>query len=152
MQHRLIMLALAGLIGASTAWADNVKVDDPWTRATAPGQKVAGGFMRLTAAADMTLVGGSSPVSSHLELHTMQMDGGVMVMRQVDNIPLPKGKAVELKPGGLHIMFIGLKQPIKAGDKVPVTLQVRGANGKEQSLAVTLEARATGGMQHKHGH
>lgn len=152
MQHRLIMLALAGLIGASTAWADNVKVDDAWTRATAPGQKVAGGFMRLTADADMMLVGGGSPVSSHLELHTMQMDGGVMVMRQVENIPLPKDKTVELKPGGLHIMFIGLKQPIKAGDKVPVTLQVRGANGKEQTLAVTLEARAIGGMQHKHGH
>ncbi len=150
--RRATLLALTSFLLATPALADSVRIDDPWTRATAPGQKVAGGFMRLTAAADMTLVGGASPVSSHVELHTMQMDGGVMVMRQVDNIPLPKGKTVELKPGGLHIMFIGLKQPIKAGDKVPVTLQVRGADGKEQTLAVTLEARATGGMQHKHGH
>lgn len=145
-------LALIAFLLAAPASASEIRVDDPWTRATAPGQKVAGGFMRLTADADMTLVGGSSPVSAHFELHTMRMDDGVMVMRQVENIPLPKGKTVELKPGGLHIMFIGLKQPIKAGDKVPVALRVRGADGKEHALRIVVEARAPGGMSHRHAH
>lgn len=145
-------LALIALLLVAPASASGVRIDDPWTRATAPGQKVAGGFMRLTADTDMTLVGGSSPVSTHFELHTMHMDGGVMVMREVESIPLPKGKTVELKPGGLHIMFIGLKQPIKAGDKVPVTLRVRAADGREQTLDVKLDVRAPGGAQHRHAH
>jgi len=146
------LLVLAALLHATPSLANDIRIDDPWTRATAPGQKVAGGYMRLTATADMTLVGGSSPVSSHFELHTMRMDNGVMVMREVENIPLPKGKTVELKPGGLHIMFIGLKQPIKPGDKVPVALRVRGSDGKEHALNTELEARAPGGMPHRHAH
>jgi periplasmic copper chaperone A len=150
--RRAALLAIATLMLTTPALADDVRIDDPWTRATAPGQKVAGGFMRLTADADMTLVGGSSPVSAHFELHTMRMDDGVMVMREVENIPLPKGKTVELKPGGLHIMFIGLRQPIRAGDRVPVTLRLRGADGKERMLEIEAEARAPGGMPPRPAH
>lgn len=127
------------------ALADTVKVDAPWVRATAPGQKVAGGFMTLTADADMVLVGGSSPVSKHFELHYMKMENGVMEMRQMKEIPLPKGKAVSLEPGGLHVMFIDLKQPIREGRKVPMTLVVKGADGKEQKLPVEAEVRRPGG-------
>ncbi len=127
------------------ALADTVKVDAPWVRATAPGQKVAGGFMTLTADADMVLVGGSSPVSKHFELHYMKMENGVMEMREMKEIPLPKGKAVSLEPGGLHVMFIDLKQPIREGRKVPMTLVVKGADGKEQKLPVEAEVRRPGG-------
>lgn len=130
---------------ATPALADTVKVDAPWVRATAPGQKVAGGFMTLTADADMVLLGGSSPVSKHLELHYMKMENGVMEMREMKEIPLPKGKAVSLEPGGLHIMFIDLKQPIREGRKVPMTLVVKGADGKEQKLSVEAEVRRPGG-------
>ena len=130
---------------ATPALADTVKVDAPWVRATAPGQKVAGGFMTLTADADMVLLGGSSPVSKHLELHYMKMENGVMEMREMKEIPLPKGKAVSLEPGGLHIMFIDLKQPIREGRKVPMTLVVKGADGKEQKLPVEAEVRRPGG-------
>ena len=126
---------------ASVALADTVKVDDAWVRATAPGQQVAGGFMSLTADADMTLIGGDSPVSRSLELHFMRMDNGVMEMRQMKEIALPKGKTVRLEPGDLHVMFIGLKSQIKPGQKVPLTLRVKGADGKEQALAVEAEAR-----------
>ncbi len=132
---------LAGL--ATSAWAEAVKVEHPWVRTTAPGQKVAGGFMNLTADADMTLVGGTSPVSRHLELHFMKMDNGVMEMREVKQIALPKGKTVNLEPGGLHVMFIGLKNPIREGQKVPLTLIVKGTDGKEQKLAVDAEAKRT---------
>lgn len=148
MQVTVIALLVGGLL-AGSALADNVKVENAWVRATAPGQKVAAGFMELTADADMTLVGGSSPVSRTLELHFMKMDGGVMEMRQMQEIPLPRGKTVSLEPGDLHLMFIGLKGQIKPGQKVPITLVVKGGDGREQSLAVEAEAyRAGGGHQH----
>lgn len=135
------VLALSALLFASPALADTVKVDGPWVRTTAPGQKVAGAFMDLTADADMTLVAGESPAARVVELHTMSMENGVMVMRPMKDIALPKGKTVQLKPGGLHVMLIDLKGQIKEGDKTPLTLTVRGADGKQQSLAVQLEAR-----------
>jgi copper(I)-binding protein len=139
--RRTLLSLLLGLALATPALADGVKVEHAWVRATAPGQKVAGGFMDLTADADMALMGGSSPVSKVLELHFMRMENGVMEMRRMREIALPRGKTVRLEPGGLHIMFIGLKAPIKPGRKVPITLFVKGANGGEQKLAVEAEAR-----------
>jgi len=130
---------------ATPALADSVKIENAWARATAPGQKVAGGFMDLTADADMAVVGGSSPVSTSLELHIMKMDGGVMEMRQLKEIALPKGQTVKLEPGGLHIMFIGLKQPITEGQTVPLSLIVKTTNGKRKTIAVEVEARRTSG-------
>jgi copper(I)-binding protein len=143
--HRALILALMGLALSVPALADNVKIENAWARATAPGQKVAAGFLDLTADADMVVVGGSSPVSKSLELHFMRMDNGVMEMRQMKEIALPKGQTVKLEPGGLHIMFIGMKNQIKAGEKVPVTLIIKGADGKEQKLAVEAEVRRPGG-------
>jgi periplasmic copper chaperone A len=142
MQFALTALFSSCLL-AAPALADSIKVDNPWVRATAPGQKVAGGFMSLTADADMTLIGGSSPVSNHLELHFMKMENGVMEMREMKEIPLPKGKAVSLAPGGLHVMFIGLKSPIREGQKVPISLIVKGSDGKEHKLAVEAKAKRT---------
>ena len=139
MQRSLVMLLTGGLL-ATSALADNIKIENAWVRATAPGQKVAGGFMDLTADADMTLIGGSSPVSREFELHFMRMQDGVMEMRQMQEIKLPKGKTVSLEPGDLHVMFIGLKSQIKPGQKVPMTLIVKDADGKQQKLAVQAEA------------
>lgn len=146
--HRNLLSLLLGLTLVAPALADGVKIENAWVRATAPGQKVAGGFMDLTADADMALVGGDSPASKSLELHIMKMDGGVMEMRQVKEIALPKGQTVKLEPGGLHIMFIGIKKPLMAGDKTPLTLIVRGADGKERKLDVRADVRKSGG----HGH
>jgi hypothetical protein len=148
--QRALFLALISAALATPAMADTVKIENAWVRTTAPGQKVAGGFLDLTADSDMKLVGGSSPASNTLELHMMKMDDGVMVMRQVKEIALPKGKTVNLKPGGLHIMFIDLKQPIKEGSKVPVTLTVRNAAGKEQQIRVEAQAMRGEGMAHHH--
>ena len=142
MQRNLAML-LTGCLLATSAMADSVRVENAWVRATAPGQKVAGGFMDLTADADMTLIGGSSPVSREFELHFMQMQNGIMEMRQMQEIKLPKGKTVSLEPGDLHVMFIGLKSQIKPGQKVPLTLVVKGADGKQQKLSVQAEARSS---------
>lgn len=148
--QRAFLLALMALALATPALADTVKVDNAWVRATAPGQKVAAGFMDLTADTDMKLVGGSSPASKTLELHIMKIDGGVMVMRQVPEIALPKGQVVNLKPGGLHIMFIGLQNQIKDGEMVPVALTVENAAGKQQILQIKAQAMRAGGMAHHH--
>jgi copper(I)-binding protein len=139
--QRTVIAVLVGWLLAAPALADSVKVDDAWVRATAPGQKVAGGFMNLTADADMTLVGGSSPLSQTLELHFMRMENGVMEMRRMKEIALPKGKTVRLEPGDLHVMFIGLKHQIKPGRKVPMTLLVKASDGKERKLSVEAEVR-----------
>ena len=144
--YRAVMIAAC--LFTTAAFADSVKVEDAWVRATAPGQQVAGGFMNLTADADMILLGGDSPVSRSLELHFMRMDNGIMEMRQMKEIALPKGKTVRLEPGDLHVMFIGLKDQIKPGQKVPMTLIVKGADGKQQKLSVTAEAHRQGGGQH----
>jgi periplasmic copper chaperone A len=145
-------LALAALLFATPVLADPVKVDNAWVRATAPGQKAAGAFMNLTATTNMTVLSGSSPAAKVVELHTMSMDNGVMIMRQIKDLPLPKGQTVSLKPGGLHVMLIDLNGQIKDGDKVPLTLTVRDANGKEQKLDVELAARQMGGMRPQHAH
>jgi copper(I)-binding protein len=143
MQRTLIVFLVSSLL-TGAALADSVKIENAWVRATAPGQKVAGGFMDLTADADMTLVGGSSPVSNSLELHFMRMENGVMEMREMKEIALPKGKTVRLEPGDLHVMFIGLNQQIKPDQKVPLTLRVKSADGKEQKLTIQAEVRKPG--------
>ena len=133
-----------------SAWAANVSVTDAWARATMPGQQVSGAYMQIQADADARLVGVSSPAVPRVEVHEMTMDGGVMRMREVKLIELPKGKTVSLEPGGYHIMLMNLKKPIAAGDVIPLTLVVE-SGGKQQTVEVKAEARAMGGgaMQHR---
>jgi periplasmic copper chaperone A len=120
------LLVAAGLMLAVPALAQ-VRVDGAWARPTVPGQQGGGGFVSLTSSGGDRLIGGSTPLAQRFELHTMAMKGDVMEMRQIDAIELPAGKTVELKPGGLHVMFIGLKQALALGTKVPVTLRFEKA-------------------------
>ncbi len=139
-----VSLFLAALVFPLMSWADDVKIDHAWVRATAPGQNVAGAFMEITADRDMELVAGSTPRADHVELHFMRMDGGMMEMRELESIALPKGKTVSLEPGGLHAMLIGLVSQIKTGDKVPMTLTFRDGKGKQENISITLDAIAPG--------
>jgi copper(I)-binding protein len=86
-----------------------VSVKDAWVRATVPQQKATGAFMQLQSAQDAKLVSAQSPVAGVVEVHEMAMDGGVMRMRAVPNLDLPAGKAIDLKPGGYHVMLMDLK-------------------------------------------
>ncbi|MGQ9685376.1 MAG: copper chaperone PCu(A)C [Thiobacillaceae bacterium] len=147
-------LALSLLL-AAPAWASEIMVQNAWTRATAPGQAVGAAFMDLRAKRSMSVVGGQSPAAERVELHTMAMQEGVMVMRRVPEISLPAGQTVQLKPGGLHIMLIGLKAPLQEGQTVPLTLQVRDATGKVQDVQIEAKVRGQGGRMgdmHKHHH
>lgn len=146
----LAMLAAAIVVtGAGTARAaspEALRIDAPWARETAAGQRDGGGFMVITndgSKADQ-LVGASSPVSAEVQIHTVNIEQGVMRMRELPGgIPVPAASRVELKPGSLHIMFIKLNHPLKAGEQVPVTLKFREAGEK----TVTLEVRSVAGMQ-----
>lgn len=143
MTRKRILPALCLFLISGLAQGAGVKVENAWTRATAPGQNVAGAFMDITADADMALVAGASPVAKVVELHFMRMDGGMMEMRELKKIDLPKGERVSLEPGGMHVMLIGLKARIKPGDKVPLTLTVKDAKGARTKLPVTLEVPAS---------
>ena len=134
-----ITVVMACLIMPS-AWAASLSVTDAWARITMPGQKVSGAYMQLQSDADARLVGLSSPAVGRVEMHEMSMDGGVMRMRELKSINLPKGQVVTLEPGGFHLMLMNLKKPIAAGDVVPLTLVVE-SGGKRQKLEVKAVAR-----------
>lgn len=142
---RSLSCLLLGLVLSSPAMAaSGLHAQNVWTRATAPKQPAAGVYMELTADAPVSLIGGASPAAERVELHTMAMDKGVMVMRRVSEIPVKPGQPVQLKPGGLHVMLIGLKSPLKPGETVPLTLQVRHADGQVEALTVQAEVRRGG--------
>ena len=128
-----------------------VTVKDAWVRATVPQQKATGAFMQLQSAQDAKLVSAQSPVAGVVEVHEMAMDGGVMRMRAVPNLDLPAGKAIDLKPGGYHVMLMDLKSQVKDGDTVPVTLVVEGKDGKRQSVELKVPARTAAAPAMNHG-
>lgn len=120
-----------------------VKVEDAWIRPAVEGQMATGGFMSLTATKKLTLVGFVSPVARSSELHEMAMDGDVMRMRAVPSIELPAGKAVSLQigPGHQHLMLMDLKQALKAGDEVRLTLKLRMPDGKALTQTIMVPVK-----------
>ena len=116
---------------ATFAASAQVTVSEPWVRATVPQQKATGAFMKLQSAQDAKLISAKSPAAGIVEVHEMAMEGGVMKMRAVDGLALPMGKAVELKPGGYHVMLMDLKSQVKEGDAVPLTLVFETKDGKQ---------------------
>jgi len=150
----LVAAFVAALVGACSpapapkSGGGGIVVSDAWTMATPPGAAVAAGYMTINnqAAAVVRLVGGSSPAAQSVEVHNMTMDGGVMQMRPVEGgLEIPANGAVELKPGGLHLMLVGLQRPLAEGESVPVALTFDDGTRVDVVLAV----RAMGGG---HGH
>ena len=137
-------IAAAVLCFASVACLAQLKVDAPWVRATVPQQRVTGAFMTLTAVEPLRLLEVRSPIAGKVEVHEMAMDGSVMKMRAVGALDLPAEKAVELKPGGYHVMLFELKRQIKAGETVPLTLVVVDKAGKRRDIEVSAQARELG--------
>lgn len=162
MRHALMLaLTLCGLaltFQASAGDSTRVQVTQPWVRGTVPGQQATGAFMTLRAARDARLVAAASPVARTVEIHEMRMDGDVMIMRAIPGIELPAGRTVALEPGGYHLMLLGLRRPLRAGEAVPLRLTFKDAAGKSFSLEVKAKARAlhdaaAGSGEHgQHGH
>jgi copper(I)-binding protein len=154
MSIRLTLIA-ATLLAASATHAQTT-VTEPWVRSTGAGQKVSGAYLQITSVGGGRLLSASSPVAGVVEIHEMSMDGNVMKMRALPaGLELPAGKAVALKPGGFHVMLMDLKQPLKAGGTVPLTLVVEGAGGKRETLEVKAAVRGSQAApaaagEHKH--
>lgn len=132
---------LAALLLSANVYAGDVSAEGAWSRATAPGQDAAMVDMSISSKQAATLVGVSSPACKTAELHSMTHEGGVMKMREVKEIALPAGQRVGLGESGYHLMLIGLKAPLKAGETVPLTLSVRQADKRVVKVEVTAEVK-----------
>jgi periplasmic copper chaperone A len=130
--------------------AEPLTVANAWVRTPAPGQRVAGAYMELRSDAAAVLVRASSPVAARVELHSMSLDGGVMKMRQVENIALAAGKTVKLAPGALHLMLVDLKRPLKEGEQVPLTLAISRVGAITEVRVEATVRGASSVPEHKH--
>ncbi len=148
----LIAAALTAAF-VTSAFAQNVTVADAWARATVQGQKATGAFMKITAKDNAKLVGVSSPVAGVAEIHEMKMDKDVMKMAALPNgLDLPAGKAVELKPGGYHVMLMDLKSPLAKDTTVPVTLTFQDAKGVKTQMELKVPVGMQPPMMQNHNH
>lgn len=156
--HRLLIVLSALFVSlASTAFAQSptkfgsLTLNDPWARASASGQTSGAAYVSIVNdGATDRIVSAAAPVANVIELHTHTVEGGVMRMRQVDAIDVTGGTTTQLKPGGLHIMLIGLKAPLKDGDVFPLTLKFEKAG--EVKLDVKVRMAPMGGHMKGAGH
>jgi copper(I)-binding protein len=147
--RRTLIAAAAAALTLSAHAQTAPKVEAAWARPTVQGQAGGGGFLKITGgSAGDRLVSASAGISKTVELHTMEMDGNIMRMRPIDAIDVPAGKTVELKPGGMHVMFIGLTQTLKNGASFPLTLKFEKAGEVKVDVKVMTQA-VTGGDMHK---
>lgn len=152
MKKFLVPLIL--FVTLSTSAAAQVNVADPWVRATVPQQKATGAFMSITAAKGARLVEARSPVAGVVEIHEMKLENNVMKMRAVAGLDLPAGRAVALAPGGYHVMLMELKQTLKEGESVPITLVVEDKDKKRETIEIKANVRplTSDGKKAGHGH
>jgi copper(I)-binding protein len=134
-----ILAFAAGLVVASAALAQpaQLEVNNAWAGAT-PGKAENGvAFLTIQSPTADRLVSASSPVAKKAELHTMSMQGMVMKMRPISGVDIPADQPVSLKPGGEHIMLMGLNQPLREGQSFPLTLDFEKAGPR--AVTVTVE-------------
>jgi copper(I)-binding protein len=145
---------------AEDVTAGPLKISAPWARATPKGASVGGGYMKIsnTGNAADRLLSGTSDVSSRFEIHETTMDDGVMKMRPVANgLEIKPGQTIELKPGGHHMMFVGLKMAFEKGQHVKATLQFEKAGKVDVDFTVEGIGAQSGGDRsmpdtHMNGH
>ncbi|MGL4243608.1 MAG: copper chaperone PCu(A)C [Beijerinckiaceae bacterium] len=154
----LIVVAIAGfapLAGAHDYQHGELRIGHPWTRATAPAARVAAGFLTVEnkGREPDRLVSATFGGSASVEVHEMAMDAGVMRMRELPKgIEIAAGGKIELKPGGYHLMFIGLKSGLKEGESLRGTLVFEKAGSIEVDFKVESMGARGDGQQHHHHH
>lgn len=152
-------LALALSVASAAALAHSfkagpLKIGHPWSRATPNGAKVGGGYLSIenTGAAPDRLVSVAVPFAGRTEIHEMAVKDGIMTMRPLEKgIEVPPGQTVEFKPGGYHLMFMDLKQPLKQGEMLKGTLTFEKAGSVDVEFKVESIAAKGGEGEHK-GH
>jgi hypothetical protein len=134
-----LVLIFVGVASAQEFTGKDVVVSRPWARATPGGATVGGAFLEIrTTGQGDRLIGAASPAAGMVEIHNHIMENGVAKMRRVEAIAIKGGTSVVLKPGGYHVMLMDLKQPLKEGDTLKLTLQFERAGDIE--VAAKVEA------------
>ncbi|MDR2219913.1 MAG: copper chaperone PCu(A)C [Methylobacillus sp.] len=143
MKRLLCMLGLLLTTFAASAEQppNPVEASHAWARATAPGQTVGAAYMQLKSAADLTLVAVESPIAGSVAIHHMSMKNNVMEMHMMDSLELPANQTVKLEPGGMHLMLMDLKQPLKAGETVSLMLTLKDKSGKTLPLKLDVPVK-----------
>jgi hypothetical protein len=142
--RRWFAVAVFGMIAAFTSAAyaqaekDGITIQDAWTRATPGNARTAAVYFTAINRGSESdrITSASSPASDRAEMHTNIHDGDIMRMRRVISVDVPAGGRAEFKPNGFHVMLTGLKGPLKAGDKVPLTLHFDRAG--DMTITVTV--------------
>lgn len=160
-RHSLLWLAAFGIAHAAHAnefRAGEMRIVQPFARATAPGQPAAAAYLTIENKGGQKdrLISASTPAAKSVELHTMSRDGDVMRMRQVDDIPVDAGSSVAMKPGeGYHLMLLGLAAPLAKNASFPMTVVFEKAGKAEISVQVLDRNAGTAGSHshqgNKHG-
>lgn len=141
MKNYLFSLLLAA--SAVNAHAQ-VSVEDPWARATVSGQPVGAAYMTIHSTAKLRLVSAESEAAKSVQVHTMHHQDGVMKMRRQGAIEVEPDKPLELAPGGTHLMLIGLKGPLVAGESVQLKLTFKDAKGALSHTSVSAPIKPIG--------
>jgi copper(I)-binding protein len=151
--RRLVIAAVFSACGGSASFADDVtvgglKISAPWVRATPKAAPVGGGYLTITntGSAPDRLIGGSSDAALRFEIHEMTMVNGVMKMRPVGRgLEIKPGETIEFKPGGYHVMFIGLNKPFEQGQHVKAILKFEKAGEVPVDFSVEGMGAQSGG-------
>ncbi len=139
---RVILMSVLVSITVGIAQAHDFKVGDisinhPWARATPPRTPTGAAYMVFeNKGGDDRLISATSPAAAEVQFHENQQVGTVMQMRQIQSLSIPTGTTVTLKPSTIHLMLVGLKEPLKIGMKVPMTLVFEKAGSVTVELAV----------------
>jgi periplasmic copper chaperone A len=159
MRRTMMLAVLLALVTGAAAAHDyklgTLEIKHPWARATPKGAPVGGGYLTIvnTGTTPDRLIGGSVAVAAKFEIHEMTMDHGVMKMRPLaKGLEIKPGATVELKPGSYHLMFMGLKAPLKQGDRVKGTLVFEKAGKLDVDFVVQSigASKAMPDMTHSH--
>jgi hypothetical protein len=113
-----------------------LEIKTPWARATPGHAENGAAYLTIVSPTADRLTAVSSPVAKKAELHTMSMEGGIMRMRPLVAIDIPAGQAVTLSPGGMHVMLLGLAQPLREGQSFPLTLSFEHAGPRQVTVAI----------------
>lgn len=145
----LACIAIAPTVSAQEHHIGDIVVTAPWARATPGHAKIGGAYLTLTTrgATRDTFIAAASPVARSVELHGHTMDHGVMRMRRVDGVNVKPGEAVTLRPGGLHLMLMGLRAPLAKGQTFPLTLTFKTAG----TVTVEVAVHGVGAQMPEHG-
>lgn len=144
----LLVVGQIGLAWPHSHEKSGIEVRHPWSRATPPGAMVAVGYMEIrnTGAQPDRLIAASTPVAKSVEMHVTQREGEVMKMRQVKDFEIPARERITLRPGGSHLMLVGLERPLKKGERITMRLRFERAG----ELEIELEVQEQGSRHPRH--